>query len=56
MEGFVHPTRRQRLADVSSTLQRVFAVKDAPCPKLVEHHLRRLEDLERARGWHTDDE
>jgi hypothetical protein len=48
MEGFVHPTKRQRLQVVSSSLRRAFGSTDAVHRYSFEEYLRRLDEAERA--------
>lgn len=49
MESFLHPTKRQRLAVVGSSLRRVFDDVDTPFPDEFVDYLRRIEENERKR-------
>ena len=47
MEGFVHPTKVQKLAAVAATLQRAYPKDGSTVEKLFEDQLRRLNEAER---------
>jgi hypothetical protein len=49
MEGFVHPTKAQKLAAVAATLKRVYARDTSTVEKLFGEQLRRLDAAERSR-------
>jgi hypothetical protein len=48
MEGFVHPTKAQKLAAVAQTLKSAYPRGGSSSEKLFEDQLRRLDEAERA--------